>query len=52
MKILIVDDEQPARTRLRGLPQLRFVHDQSLENALRLTELIDDAVATDKKREN
>lgn len=34
------------RTRSRGTPSLRFVHDKTLESALRVTELIDSAIAS------
>jgi len=39
------------RLRLRVVPQLTFVHDQSIERGVRLTHLIDEAVAADSKAE-
>ena len=36
------------RLRLRIVPQLRFVHDESVVRGARLTALIDAAVATDR----
>ena len=38
------------RLRMRSLPALRFIHDESLENALKLSELIDVAVAKDHEK--
>ena len=35
------------RLNIRNMPAIRFVHDQSMENALRLAELIDSAIARD-----
>lgn len=35
------------RMKLRTIPHLRFVYDTSVEHGLRLTHLIDEAVATD-----
>ena len=37
------------RLHVRSMPALRFEHDQSLENALHLSELIDSAVAADRQ---
>jgi ribosome-binding factor A len=31
------------------VPQLHFVYDDSIESGMRLSQLIDDAVAADKK---
>nr|VFK11424.1 MAG: ribosome-binding factor A [Candidatus Kentron sp. LPFa]VFK27608.1 MAG: ribosome-binding factor A [Candidatus Kentron sp. LPFa]VFK63101.1 MAG: ribosome-binding factor A [Candidatus Kentron sp. UNK]VFK70726.1 MAG: ribosome-binding factor A [Candidatus Kentron sp. UNK] len=36
-----------SRIRARGVPRLRFVHDQSFDQATRLLALIDNAVAHD-----
>lgn len=36
------------RMLLRTVPQLHFVYDASIENGMRLSRLIDDAVAQDK----
>lgn len=36
------------RMLLRSVPQLHFVYDASIENGMRLSRLIDDAVAQDK----
>lgn len=36
------------RLKLRATPKLHFIHDTSLENGLRLTALINSAVAADK----
>jgi ribosome-binding factor A len=38
------------RLRMRVLPAIRFVHDASLENALKLSELIDTAIADDEQK--
>ena len=38
------------RLRLRYLPDLRFVHDATLEHASRLSALIDSAIAEDEHR--
>ena len=35
---------------LRTVPRLTFVYDKSIENGLRLSSLIDEAVARDKER--
>lgn len=35
------------RLNIRVMPALRFVHDQSMENALRLSALIDEAMVKD-----
>ena len=37
------------RMKLRVMPQLHFVHDTSIENGMRLDQLIDAAVAEDAK---
>jgi ribosome-binding factor A len=37
------------RTRLRTVPQLHFIYDESVERGVRLSRLIDEAVAQDKK---
>ncbi|MFO1363259.1 MAG: 30S ribosome-binding factor RbfA [Burkholderiales bacterium] len=36
-----------ARLRIHNIPELRFVYDDSVESGIRLTHLIDEAVATD-----
>ena len=36
------------RLNIRNMPSLRFVHDQSVENALRVSELIDTAVTAER----
>jgi len=38
------------RMRLRTVPQLHFVYDESVERGVRLSRLIDEAVATDSER--
>jgi ribosome-binding factor A len=38
------------RLDLYSVPQLHFVYDDSIESGMRLSQLIDDAVAADKKR--
>jgi len=37
------------RLRLYSVPEIRFVYDDSIESGLRLSRLIDDAVAEDSK---
>jgi ribosome-binding factor A len=37
------------RLQLYSVPQLHFVYDDSIESGMRLSQLIDDAVAADKK---
>ena len=37
------------RLQLYSVPQLHFVYDDSIESGLRLSQLIDDAVASDRK---
>jgi ribosome-binding factor A len=37
------------RFTLYSVPQLHFVYDDSIESGLRLSKLIDDAVAEDRK---
>lgn len=37
------------RLKLYTVPQLRFVYDDSIESGMRLSRLIDDAVAEDRK---
>jgi ribosome-binding factor A len=34
------------RMTMRGIPQLHFVHDQSVERGMQLSQLIDEAVGT------
>jgi ribosome-binding factor A len=36
------------RMKLRVMPQLHFIYDTSVENGVRLSQLIDEAVASDK----
>ncbi|HUX62867.1 30S ribosome-binding factor RbfA [Sulfuricella sp.] len=36
------------RMKLRIMPQLHFIYDTSVENGVRLSQLIDEAVASDK----
>ncbi len=36
-----------ARLRIHNTPELRFVYDESVESGIRLTQLIDEAVASD-----
>ncbi len=36
------------RMTLRSIPQLKFVHDTSIENGNRMSRLIDEAIAEDK----
>ena len=38
------------RMKLRVVPQLQFKHDESVERGMRLTQLIDDAIAQDSAR--
>jgi ribosome-binding factor A len=40
------------RMKLRVVPQLDFKYDTSVERGVRLSHLIDEAVATDQKRES
>ena len=40
------------RLDLYSVPQLHFVYDDSIESGMRLSQLIDDAVASDKKLSN
>ena len=40
------------RLDLYSVPQLHFVYDDSIESGMRLSKLIDDAVAADKKLSN
>jgi ribosome-binding factor A len=37
------------RLKLYSVPQLHFAYDDSIENGMRLSQLIDDAVAADRK---
>ena len=37
------------RLQLYSVPQLHFAYDDSIENGMRLSQLIDDAVAADRK---
>jgi ribosome-binding factor A len=39
------------RLKLYSVPQLHFVYDESIEAGMRLSQLIDDAVASDRKPE-
>ena len=39
------------RMKLRVMPQLHFIHDTSVEHGVRLSQLIDEAVSTDKARQ-
>jgi len=39
------------RMSIYTVPQLRFVYDDSIESGMRLSQLIDEAVASDRKRE-
>lgn len=39
------------RMNLRQVPQLKFVYDQSFETGMRLSALIDEAVARDKRED-
>ena len=39
------------RLNLYSVPQLHFVYDDSIEAGMRLSQLIDDAVAEDRKRQ-
>ena len=41
--------ELSRRLKLYSVPQLHFVYDDSIESGLRLSKLIDDAVAEDRK---
>ncbi len=36
------------RLNIRNMPTLRFVHDESMQNALRVSELIDNALSPEK----
>ena len=38
------------RMKLRAVPQLQFKHDESIERGMRLSQLIDDAIAQDTAR--
>ncbi len=40
------------RLNIRSLPQLHFVYDESIEKGAHLSALIEQAVASDKKRHN
>ena len=40
------------RLNLYSVPQLHFAYDDSIESGMRLSQLIDDAVAADKKLSN
>jgi ribosome-binding factor A len=42
--------ELARRMKLRVVPQLRFKYDESVERGMRLSQLIDDAVAQDSAR--
>jgi len=42
--------ELARRMKLRSVPQLQFKHDESVERGMRLSQLIDDAVAQDAAR--
>ena len=42
--------ELGSRIRLRTLPELLFVHDESIERGVRLSALIDEAVAADQAK--
>ena len=42
--------ELGSRVVLRTLPELRFIHDESVERGERLSSLIDQAVRTDRSR--
>ncbi len=42
--------ELARRMKLRAVPQLQFKHDESVERGMRLSQLIDDAVAQDTAR--
>ncbi|PZP64037.1 MAG: 30S ribosome-binding factor RbfA [Azospira oryzae] len=39
------------RLRLRTVPELRFIFDESVEGGMRLSRLIDEAVASDRSRD-
>jgi ribosome-binding factor A len=39
------------RVTMRTTPELHFVYDASVERGMRLTELIDEAVAADRRRD-
>ena len=41
--------ELSQRLQLYSVPQLHFVYDDSIESGMRLSQLIDDAVASDRK---
>ena len=41
--------ELSRRLKLYSVPQLHFVYDESIEAGMRLSQLIDDAVASDRK---
>lgn len=40
------------RMQLYSVPQLHFVYDDSIESGMRLSQLIDEAVAADRKSQN
>ena len=40
------------RMQLYSVPQLHFVYDDSIESGMRLSQLIDDAVAADRKSQD
>ena len=44
----LLDPEADPAPALEGLPELRFLHDDSAAEGVRLTELIDKAVAADE----
>ena len=44
--------ELSRRLNLYSVPQLHFAYDDSIESGMRLSQLIDDAVAADKKLSN
>ncbi len=40
------------RVKLRGIPQLHFIYDESVERGVRLSRLIDEAVGTAERDKN
>jgi len=40
------------RMQLYSVPQLHFVYDDSIESGMRMSQLIDDAVASDRKSQS
>ena len=50
--LLLLRSALSHRLDLYSVPQLHFAYDDSIESGMRLSQLIDDAVAADKKLSN